>query len=182
MKKLIVICLCLFFLTACGKDNSDININININDNKQEDVTSDYTNDKQENKQDEPTNIDINNSDNEKNEEEIVSYFTSLKENIKSKVNGDTWENVKTSVKDMLNKAYGFCFNNEEINGYTFSELSESTKEKILNIVSDIDIFIEGKIPGYKDSIKEGYDSLIETTKEGFNKVKDKLKEFFSEK
>jgi len=190
MKKLIIICLCFVLLTACGKkDNTS-----NIDDNKQEDASSEvFDNDlldediNEESKDDkleesDNTIIGINNSGNEQKEEEIVNYFTNLKENIKSRVNGDTWDNVKMSVKDMLNKAYGFCFKNEEINGYTFSELSESTKEKILNIVSDIDIFIEGKIPGYKDSVKEGYDSLIDTTKESVNIVKDKLKDFFSEK
>jgi len=112
-------------------------------------------------------------------EEDVVNYFVELKDKIKEKLNKETWENAKESVMKSLNTAYGFCFKGEEIGGYTLSELSQSAKEKILNIVFDIDEFIESKSPGYKDSFKESYHNMIENAKESLGLIKDKIKEIF---
>lgn len=115
-----------------------------------------------------------------KTEDDVVNYFVKLKGKVVEKVNSDTWDNVKESVINGLNTAYGFCFKGEEIGGYTLSELSSDAKEKILKIVFDIDSFIESKSPGYKELFKESYDNMIESTKASLGLIKDKISNFFS--
>lgn len=193
MKKVIVLLFIFILLTGCSKnkekENNDININIeNIiieNDNNQNKdiyneeqklennnvIVNDETNNNLDNELVDTSNID--------SEEDVVNYFQDLKIKIKDKLNRDTWENVKGSILNALNTAYGFCFKGEEIGGYTLNELSDSAKEKILNIVFDIDEFIESKSPGYKESFKESYDNLIEKSKESLGIIKDKITDIF---
>ena len=159
-----------------NKENNNNNIdNESENDNNIDDIIDNIEDINKKEEKDEL--IDTTNI---KTEEDVVNYFVELKENVKEKINSDTWENVKETVMDALDTAYGFCFKGEEIGGYTLNELSESAKDKILNIVLDIDEFIESKSPGYKELFKESYDNMIESAKEGLGLIKDKISEFFS--
>lgn len=188
MKKVIILLFIFVLLTGCSKDKKksndiDINTENNVveNDNNQnEDINKEEQITENDNS---IADVKINNLENNvlvdtsniKSEEDIVNYFQELKNKIKEKLNKETWENAKESIINALNIAYGFCFKGEEIGGYTLSELSNSAKEKILNIVFDIDKFIESKSPGYKELFKENYDELIESTKTSLEIIKDKL-------
>jgi len=202
MKKIIVLLIVLIILTGCNKNNDNYienrekenktnvitleNDNSNIEFNKEIDLEN---NNYQEEKPNITYNIiEKNNNDilvtpsNVEKEEDVVNYFEELKNKIKEKLNKDTWENAKESIINTLNTAYGFCFKGEEIGGYTLNELSESTKEKILNIVFDIDRLIEEKSPGYKNSFKESYSTMIESAKNSLNLIKNKLSNIFDKK
>lgn len=113
-------------------------------------------------------------------EEDVVSYFESSKDEIVSKLDSDTWDNVKSSVKDVFKKLYGFCFKGEEIKGYTLSDLTTSAKEKVLRVVKELDEIIESKYPNYKDDFKESYENMKESAKSSFSIVKDTVKNIFS--
>lgn len=193
MKKVIFLLFIFVLLTGCSKDRDkiiddiDTNLENNIveNDNnqnedinKEEQITENsYVT--EDNKINNNSNSELVNTSNIKSEEDVVNYFVELKDKIKEKLNKDTWENVKESIVNALNIAYGFCFKGEEIGGYTLNELSDNAKEKILNIVFDIDEFIESKSPGYKESFKENYDNFIESSKSSLEIIKDKITDIF---
>ena len=187
--------------TTINKEDIDEEVVLDVESKDEDSVNSDTTNNefnKESNEEDLDTNsitknenIEKNNinkkTDNElvstsniKTEEDVVNYFVKLKGKVVEKVNSDTWDNVKESVINGLNTAYGFCFKGEEISGYTLNELSSDAKEKILKIVFDIDSFIESKSPGYKELFKESYDNMTESTKASLGLIKEKISEFFN--
>lgn len=188
MKKFMFFLFIFILLTGCSneKEKSDDDIDTNMenniveneNTNKEEQIIEN-NNTITDNKTNNNSNDELVDTSNIKSEEDVINYFLELKNKIKEKLNKDTWENVKGSVLNALNTAYGFCFKGEEIGGYTLNELSDSAKEKILNIVFDIDEFIESKSPGYKESFKESYDNLIEKSKESLGIIKDKITDIF---
>ena len=193
MKKVIFLLFIFVLLTGCSKDRDkiiddiDTNLENNIveNGNAQnkdiykEEQISENSYVTEDNKINNNSNSELVNTSNIKSEEDVVNYFVELKDKVKEKLNRDTWENVKESIVNALNIAYGFCFKGEEIGGYTLNELSDNAKEKILNIVFDIDEFIESKSPGYKESFKENYDNFIESSKSSLEIIKDKLTDIF---
>ena len=192
MKKVIFLLFIFVLLTGCSKDKDkqndiDTNTENNIveNGNAQnkdiykEEQISENSYVTEDNKINNNSNSELVNTSYIKSEEDVVNYFVELKDKIKEKLNKDTWENVKESIVNALNIAYGFCFKGEEIGGYTLNELSDNAKEKILNIVFDIDEFIESKSPGYKESFKENYDNFIESSKSSLEIIKDKLTDIF---
>lgn len=192
MKKVIIIFFIFVLLTGCNKnkkdDNNDIDINIEniiIENGNDKELNKDISNEEQiyENNN---AIVDDYNSNNEmvdisniKSEEDVVNYFQELKDKIKEKLDKNTWENVKESVIEALNTAYGFCFMGREIGGYTLNELNSNAKEKILNIVFEIDEFVESKSPGYKELFKESYEYLIDKSKESLEIIKDKITNIF---
>ena len=62
-----------------------------------------------------------------------------------------------------------FIFYDSEINGITFDELTDSGKQRILELASKIDTKIENKFPNYKETISD-------TTKKAFNKASELIK------
>lgn len=76
-----------------------------------------------------------------------------------------------------------FLFYDGEIKGITFNELTTSGKEKVLELANKIDVKLEEKAPGYKDTIststKNAYNKASEVIKSGASNVnnfaKDKL-------
>ncbi len=70
-----------------------------------------------------------------------------------------------------------FIFYDGLINGVSFNELSDSTKESILNTVSDIDEFVLGYYPTYKEDIlnlsKSVSDSLFNAIEVGKENISD---------
>lgn len=204
MRKRIIILVIPLVLTGCENNNKKVleKNNDYINNSSSEEIVSvteedkfldvnnndisidsDYYNKNIDDKQYQENNEEILVEDNNITcEEDVVNYFHKLKEKIIEKVNSDTWENVKQTVIETLDIAYGFCFNGEEIGGYTLNELSNSAKEKILTIVFDIDSFIESKSPGYKQSFKESYNTMIDSAKEGLGIIKDKIINVFDNK
>lgn len=206
MKKVILILILLFVLSGCTininnyndskKDNisqgevTDNSSNLNeevIKDNSYNNNYNNVSNNNSENIVNSGETYDnVSNNDelvdtsNIKSEDDVVNYFVKLKEKVIEVSKSDTWQNVKGKVIEALDIAYGFCFKGEEIGGYTLSELSTSAKEKVLNIVFDIDAYLEEVSPGYKDSFKDSYHNLIDSTKESLGLIKDKLSDIFS--
>lgn len=83
----------------------------------------------------------------------------------------DAWNSEPT--QEALNQAFeefdtllGFLFNDEEVAGVKFSELSESGKEAIKNIFYSLDSKLNEWIPDYKERFKEW---SIETGASGLN-------------
>lgn len=140
---------------------------------------------------------------NKTSDDNIIEYF-SLNEQEVDKMNSNE---VLTKGKEIVVKLVDFIYYDTEINGVKFNDLKQSTKDKLLSILSNIDQKIESKAPGYKEKIKD-YSSRTYTflkdkfsglvtkvddsiaskvdeeqyseTKEDFKEAVDNLKEGFS--
>ena len=87
------------------------------------------------------------------NEEDVIAYFEDLEK--------DIYENL-TKEDGTFDKIKGKCAyfvlfmsNEKEIKGYTWSELTDKTKEKIVEIFLRVDEKVENKYPDYMQKIKE---------------------------
>ena len=58
-----------------------------------------------------------------------------------------------TCLKTTFINIVDFLFYDGKINGVTFDELSENGKQKVLELANKIDLKIEKKFPGYKETI-----------------------------
>jgi len=65
------------------------------------------------------------------------------------------YQEAKDELISNFDTLLNFCFNNQEINGYTFSDLSDSGKEKALSALFTLDGAIEKNIPDYKNKAKQ---------------------------
>lgn len=92
---------------------------------------------------------------------EMLGYFNDLEASVDR-------ISTKEKAKKKFVEAADFVFYNGKINGYTFSELKDSTKLKITEILMRIDEKIENRFPGYKDDIKT-------TSKKTYSNIKEKL-------
>lgn len=81
-----------------------------------------------------------------KNEETAVDYFITEKENIEKSV---TKDEIKEKATDYLTTAVDFVFNDEQINGVTFSQLSDEAKLIIMTSIEDTNDIITDS--GLKD-------------------------------
>lgn len=103
-------------------------------------------------------NLEIINQDQTKgdktNDNQTIRYFENVKDETDTYVNeGDTIK-LNNLAKDEFVTLVDFIFYGTEINGITFSELKQETKDKLISIVNDIDDKIESKVPNYKEEIK----------------------------
>lgn len=74
----------------------------------------------------------------------------------------------KDKAKEYFIDIVDFIFYDKEIKGYTFSELSDNTKIKVIALALKIDSKIEEYIPGYKKSISSNGNKI-------YTDVKDRL-------
>lgn len=119
-------------------------------------------------------------------EEEIVSYFENLENEVDDYINENNFDEVKDKAKNIAITGIDFLFYEKEINGITFEELTDETKNKIINIVVSIDNKIENRIPGYKDTVKDkfgkSYGYVTDKLHQGLEYVDDKLEDKYGEK
>ncbi len=112
-------------------------------------------------------------------EEDVIAYF----EDLSKEVEGDMEEErVTDKVIDACSTFILFLSDEKEIKGYTWSELSEETKEKIVSIYLDVDSKLVEKYPNYMDKIKvyskKAKKFVNETYKELKEKVNEKIDEY----
>lgn len=97
-------------------------------------------------------------------ENDVISYF----ENIENDVSISDINVIKLKGKEHFIKIVDFIFYGEEIRGYTFNELTDIAKLKIIGIGLKVDKKIEEKVPGYKESISN-------IGNRGYSNIKDRL-------
>ena len=118
-----------------------------------------------------------NSSNNTINTSETITYSTndevvinSLESSLTKINNGDGSDSsFADSAKGVFVSIVDFLFYDGEINGVTFDELTDSGKQKVLEIASKVDSAIETKIPGYKETISD-------TASKAFNKASEIIK------
>lgn len=118
-----------------------------------------------------------NSTTNNTNTSETITYssndevvINSLENSLTKINNGDGSDSsFADSAKGVFVSIVDFLFYNGEINGVTFDELTDSGKQKVLEIASKVDSAIESKIPGYKETISD-------TASKAFNKASEIIK------
>lgn len=83
------------------------------------------------------------------NENSVIKYF----DNMNNEINDSSFEKCKAKFKDYFITGVDFIFYDKEIMGYTFDELSNEAKLKVIAILIKIDNKIEKYAPGYKESL-----------------------------
>ena len=171
--------------TGSNNSNNEIEVIGDEIDIKEEQVISD-NNSKENNSIDNISNNDStsskntqsnNSSNNTINTSETITYSTndevvinSLESSLTKINNGDGSDSsFADSAKGVFVSIVDFLFYDGEINGVTFDELTDSGKQKVLEIASKVDSAIETKIPGYKETISD-------TASKAFNKASEIIK------
>lgn len=154
-------------------DEIDIKEEPVISDNKNNSIDNISNNDSTSSK-----NTQSNNSTNNTNDiSETITYsnndevvINSLESSLSKINNGDGSDSsFADSAKWVFVSIVDFLFYDGEINGITFDELTDSGKQKVLEIASKVDSAIETKIPGYKETISD-------TASKAFNKASEIIK------
>lgn len=143
------------------KPNNDVNVKFASKATVNNGV-SNKSNDKDEEEtiirqDDNDSNEDI------KNENDVIQYF----ENNYNDINSNK-ASIKDKAKEYFIDIVDFIFYDKEIKGYTFSELSDNAKIKVIALALRIDSKIEEYIPGYKKSISSNGNKI-------YTDVKDRL-------
>lgn len=154
-----------------SKENNSENSKINTN----EQTNSSNIPAKEESK------APVNNNTGVSNDSKTITYFENVEKDVNSYVNSNNIDKLKTVAKDKFTTLVDFIFYGTTINGVTFNQLTETTKQKLVAIVNSIDTKIESKVPGYKDTIKakatETYAFLSGKLKQGITIIGDKVEE-----
>lgn len=134
--------------------------------------------------------VDISNSslestDKEENKVEnkdeiIISYFENEEKEIDKILEDES--NINDKISDKVIVLVDFLFYGGEIKGITLDEISDSTKEKALGILTKIDSKIETKVPNYKEAISDKASSALNWLKEKTHNGVVKIDDFLNKK
>ena len=155
-------------------DNSNDNIDYNVTSSNNTSSVSNSTTTTNSSKN---TQSNSSNKNDVSNNTEVNTYssndavvINSLESSLNSIESGDASnKSFSDSAKWVFVSIVDFLFYDGEINGVTFDELTDSGKQKVLEIASKVDNSIESKIPGYKETISD-------TASKAFNKASEVIK------
>lgn len=170
---LLILSILVFLSFKNNKKMDNLIIDNNVKNNEVTDSNSGSIGDNSNDSNIIDSNNDIKNDVNSENnyddyqkeytEEDIVSYF----DNMDSEVSGSSnWDYVKEKFKGYFITVVDFIFYDKEINGYTFSDLTNKSKLKVISIALKIDSKIEEKIPSYKETISSTGSKIYTDVKE----------------
>ena len=120
------------------------------------------------------TNVEYSSTDNE-----VINTLSETLENIK---NSEVTESFKVNAKKTFIDVVDFIFYGGTIKGHTFEELTNSGKEKVLELASKIDEAIESKVPNYKESISNGATKAFKEASNLIKKGSNNLNNFLQSK
>ena len=116
------------------------------------------------------------------NDEKVINSLNETLNKVKSNVSDNAFLD---SAKGVFISVVDFLFYDGSINGVTFDELTDSGKQKVLEIASSIDSTIENKFPGYKETISDkasnAFNKASEIIKDGANDLNDFAREKLGE-
>lgn len=171
-------------------DNSNDNIDNNVTSSNNASSVSNSTTTTNSSKN---TQSNSSNKNDVSNNTEVNTYssndeivINSLESSLTKINNGSTSDSsFSDSAKGVFVSIVDFLFYDGEINGVTFNELTDSGKQKVLEIASKVDNAIESKIPGYKETISDtassAFNKASEVIKSGANNLNNFAKEKLGE-
>ena len=111
-------------------------------------------------------------------DEEFVTYINNVEQEVTTITEK---EDVTAEDQKVLENTFitltDFIFYNGEINGVTFDELTDTAKEKVLDIYDKIDTKIESVFPNYKENIASKSQDVYANIKKEIAELKDKIKD-----
>lgn len=160
---------CLIGITYANKKNEEVKEKIKEKeDNNKEEIKIDRKLNDNENK-------DAIKNDNYNEKDNIV--IDELNNTLKNIEKSTRDENFKDKASSTFISIVDFLFYDGTIKGVTFDELTEKGKEKVLEIASKIDVKLEEKCPGYKETISnstsKAYQKASEIIKKGAKNIND---------
>jgi len=105
----------------------------------------------------------------------IINYIDEEDNRIEKIMNDVNSNDNKSKIKEVFISLTDFIFYDGEINGVKFSDLKDSTKEKILNFWYKLDSKIDEKYPLEKEEIKNSAIKSYNTIKVKAGELKEKL-------
>ena len=166
-------------LTGCSSNNYDkmeVQI-IETTANSDENVTTTVDNvNRSEAIYDE---INKDETDKEINKDEtILEYYQDEETKIENLLNSND-KDMKQKVSEKVVTLVDFLFYDGEIKGITRAEISDETKDKLMNIIEKVDTKIEKRFPDYKEKISDKTSDALNFIKEkgtnGIHKLDDYL-------
>lgn len=91
-----------------------------------------------------------------RNEANVISYFES-KSNMLTENSNQEDRSLREKARDSFITIIDFIFYDKAIKGYTFKELTNTAKLKIIKLALTIDHKIDSYFPDYKEVIKDKY-------------------------
>ena len=113
------------------------------------------------------------------NKNEIVlKYYQDEETKIKRLLNSND-KDMKQKVSEKVVTLVDFLFYDGEIKGVTRADISDETKDKLMNIIEKVDTKIEKRFPDYKEKISDKTSDALDFIKEkgtnGIHKLDDYL-------
>ena len=116
-------------------------------------------------------------------DEEFVTYINNVEQEVTTITEQ---EEVTAEDQKVLENTFitltDFIFYGGEINGVTFDELTDSAKEKVLDLYDKIDTKIESVFPNYKENIASKSQDVYANLKKEITELKDKIKDKYIDK
>lgn len=178
---LIVIILTVILVWPTEKENSLKSPKTNKEVNKTEKVNEKDTTEESVHETEIKENSFLSDTAVASNEAEVVSYVSDVESQI-STLNVDSTD---TTMKEKLENTFitltDFIFYGGTIKGMTFNQLTDTAKEKVLDLYEKIDSKIESCFPNYKENIassaKKGYTTVVTKAKQLKDEIIAKYKE-----
>ena len=167
-------------LTSCSS---------NVNEQKIEDTTSQETIENVETQNNEQTNTGSTNLETQEEKdsaaEEAISIMldgaNQLNESASNAANSEEVQrHLETSMQN-LKDLTDFIFNGSEINGVTFSELSDEGKQKARDALSTLDETINYLIPNYRERFRDWFTDTTANGLDALGELKDQGLELWDE-
>lgn len=117
---------------------------------------------------------------NEKTDDEVVNYVNEVV--IDATSDEAKSDSNESKLRNTFIKLTDFIFYGGEIKGYTFNQLSNEGKEKVLSSYEKLDSYIENKYPNYKEKIKDTSSRTYSKLKEKAFELKESINNTFREK
>lgn len=116
-------------------------------------------------------------------DEEFVTYINNVEQEVTAIAEK---EEVTAEDQKVLENTFitltDFIFYDGEINGVTFDGLTDSAKEKVLDLYDKIDTKIESVFPNYKENIASTSKDVYANIKKEITELKDKIKDKYIDK
>lgn len=108
-------------------------------------------------------------------EENTIKQINSIEQEVNTLLQTEPSSTLKEKLVDKFITLVDFIYYDAPIGDVYFKDLTTSTQEKIRSILERMDQAIENKIPNYKDTLKEKYQTVLSYLKEKTNVVKEKM-------
>ena len=136
--------------------SSDVNVTIDSNDSAISEATYEETN----------------------KDEIVLKYYQDEEAEIENLLNSND-KAMKQKVSEKVVTLVDFLFYDGEIKGITRADISDETKDKLMNIIEKVDTKIEKRFPDYKEKISDKTSDALNFIKEkgtnGIHKLDDYL-------